>query len=113
MNLNDPFGRIASRRAREYESLRDAFKKAGINSREAAEEVLQKARRRAYKVIAFIVAVVVLVSLFRSDAGVIALALGGFILVWVYSVTRNGYAHIRRYIDEEIEAPASDDQGGD
>ena len=46
MNLNDPFGRLQSKRQKEYESLRDSLKEIGLNNLEDAQALLEKLKDR-------------------------------------------------------------------
>jgi len=109
MKLNDPFGRMARRREREYHSLCESLKKAGLTERAKAEELRDNLRARTKKVLWFILpAIVVLALIFRTYA-VYVLAFGVLVVLWLTNTTQRGSEYLNRYIEEECgKEPPSD-----
>ncbi len=92
MKMNDPFGRLAARHQRGYESMRASLQQAGIVTVAAADAVVEQAWRRGVMIL--LTALLILLPL--------SLGLGLFLLVWVVSSTLNGRRYIKRYIEEEL-----------
>lgn len=107
MNLNDPFGRLEARQAKDYQSLRKALKEAGVDSREAAQRLHDRLGRRCRLSIAILLPVTLLLALLFPQAQVVFIALGGLGVLWVVNATRRGRMHLERYIAEEFD----DDRG--
>jgi len=102
MKLNDPFGRMEKRHQVGYESMREALRNGGIETEEAARQVIEKARLRAIKFIGVTLALVLLVYLLMPTIlpGVLGVAL--LVSVWLITWTVNGKRYIERYIAEEL-----------
>jgi hypothetical protein len=103
MNLNDPFGRMARKHAREYEALSKALQTEGIHSKEAAEEVLARITHRAKIGAGIVLGCLLLGALAAPKAVTVSGMLAIFFLFWVYTNWRNGHAYVHRYIEEFIE----------
>lgn len=110
MKLNDPFGRMESRHKLGYESMRDTMRKSGIDTPNAAWEVIEKSKKRALNYIAIGVAVLILMTLLLPKTMPITLSLGVFMVVWISNSAFNGKRYIKRYIDEEIDVVKNDDK---
>ncbi|SHO49667.1 hypothetical protein [Desulfopila aestuarii] len=102
MKLNDPFGRMANRHQRGYESMRDTMHSCGIKTPDAAWEIIRQSKKRAKICIGLAIAVLVLVSLLWPEGAAVTLSLVLFFIVWVATSALNGQRYIRRYIDEEL-----------
>lgn len=102
MKLNDPFGRLESRHQKGYESMRTALRQAGVETRQAAEEIVSRARRRGVMIVSAGVVFLLLVAGLIPRVAPLALGLGLFLVVWVASSTLNGQRYIKRYIEEEL-----------
>lgn len=103
MKFNDPFGRMASRHQRGYESMRDTLRNGGINTPDAAWEIIRQSKKRAQLYIGFAMAAFLLAALLWPEGRPLALSLLLFFIVWIATSAVNGQRYIRRYIDEEIE----------
>lgn len=102
MNLADPFGRMKTRREKEYASLRASLIEAGITTADQAEDVLNTAQNRGKWAIVVALVVTILLSAIFSEGMIVIVTLGALFCFWVYKVTSNGHRYIRRYIDEEL-----------
>lgn len=102
MKLNDPFGRMESRHQLGYESMRDTMLKSGIDTPDAAQEVVSQSKQRALKFIAIGMAVLLLVTLVLPKMMPVTLSLAFFLVVWIVTSTINGQRYIQRYIDEDL-----------
>ena len=110
MKLNDPFGRMARRREREYQSLRQSLINAGLTDRTKAEELIESLQNRSRKGLWILIpATAVLALLFREYA-VYILAVGGLIILWLTNTMSRGSEYIRRYIEEECGGETSQEQ---
>ena len=103
MKLNDPFGRLEKRHQVGYEAMRDAMLHAGIDTPQAAHEVIRKTIKRAMKFVAAGAVILVLVNLLAPQAITAALFLAFMILIWVATWTINGRRYVKRYIEEELQ----------
>lgn len=102
MKLNDPFGRLEMRHQQGYESMRDTMRNSGIDTPEAALEVVRLSKKNALKYIGIGIAVLLLVTLLLPSALPITLSLALFLAAWVVKSTINGRRYIQRYIDEDL-----------
>jgi len=103
MNLNDPFGRLQSRRQTEYNSLRDSLKEIGLNNLEDAQALLDKLLRRGIWGLAIIVPATLLLALLLSGLRAFVLACGALAVFWLFKTTLNSREYVKRYIQEELE----------
>jgi hypothetical protein len=102
MNLNDPFGRLQSKRQKEYESLRDSLKEVGLNNLEDAEALLEKLKRRGLIGVAIIVPAALLIALVLPGLRAFVLACGLLAIFWLVKTTLNSREYVQRYIQEEL-----------
>ena len=103
MNLNDPFGRLASKRQKEYESLRDTLKEKGLNNREDAQTLLQKLRQRGIWGVAIVVPSSLALALIFWELRAFFLICGSLGAFWVIKTVLNSQEYVKRYIREELE----------
>jgi len=102
MKLNDPFGRLESQHQTGYESTRDSMQNSGIDTPEAAKELIRQSKKRALNFIGGGIILLLPVILLLPKAMPIALSLALFWVVWVVKSTLNGQRYIKRYINEEL-----------
>lgn len=102
MKLNDPFGRMAKRHQLGYETMRDAMNRAGIDTPEAAREIIKMARKRALKFASIGAAVLLVVGVVLPQALPLVIGVAILLVVWTANSTINGQRYIQRYIDEDL-----------
>jgi hypothetical protein len=102
MNFNDPFGRIASRRQKEYESLCISLQEAGLTSLADAQALLEKIHRRGRWGLAVIVPVALLLALAFPELRAFILACGVLAVFWLIKTVLNSQEYVKRYIREEL-----------
>jgi len=102
MNFNDPFGRMASKHQREYESLRNSLKKKGLNTPADAQALLEKLQQRGKWGLAIIFTTSLLLSLIFSDLLYFFLLCGTVAVFWLIKTTAKGQEYVNRYIREEL-----------
>jgi len=102
MNLNDPFGRIQSRRQKEYDSLRLSLQEAGLTNRADAEALMEKLQRRGIKGLAVITPVSLLLALELPELRTLVLTCGVLAAFWVIKTSLNSQEYVKRYIREEL-----------
>ena len=110
MNINDPFGRVQDKHQRNYESLCEALKKAGVTNRAAAEALLVKLRKRGLWGLAIIVPIALLLALALPQLRIFVLACGVLLVFWLMKTSLNSQDYVKRYIREvlaEDDDPAS------
>ncbi len=102
MKLNDPFGRMERRHKAGYEAMRASLLRGGIESPQAARELIKQSRNRAVKIfgMAALLFLVVLVAI--PKAGPITFFLLLFLAVWLGNSTVNGKRYIEQFIEEEL-----------
>lgn len=108
MKLNDPFGRLEKKHQAAYEMMREAMQKAGINTVQAAQDVIVRSKNRTVKFLIVVLAVLLLaLGLFpRFMLAIACLAL--IIVAWGIKSMLNGRTYVQRYIDEELRPDAKD-----
>ena len=89
MNLNDPFGRLQSKRQKEYESLRDSLKEIGLNNLDDAQALMDKLQRRGIWGLAIIVPITLLLTLVLSELRAFVLLCGALAVFWLFKTTLN------------------------
>lgn len=103
MKLNDPFGRMERRHQMAYETMCDAMRRSGIDTEQAAHEVIRQAKSRAMKFFGIGVLVLLPAAFLVPRAALpLVLGVGVLLLVWTINSTINGRRYIMRYIDEEL-----------
>lgn len=109
MKLNDPFGRMAMRHQLGYESMRDTMRNSGIDTPNAAWEVIRQSKKNALKYIGTGIAVLLLVTCLLPKAIPVTLSLALFLVAWVVNSTINGRRYVQRYIDEDLKPGRQDE----
>ncbi|TCK08266.1 hypothetical protein [Marinobacterium mangrovicola] len=111
MKLNDPFGRMARRREREYESLKQALLKAGMTDAQKAGELRDNLAKRSKTGLMVVIPIIVILALVFREYAVFALAFGVLAILWLTNTSRRGQEYINRYIAEECGQPTESDTG--
>lgn len=108
MKLNDPFGRMARRNEREYDSLATSLQSAGMTDPQQAEDLLVKLEKRTRTGLSIIIpAALVLLVLFR-DYWMFIAAFTLLICIWLIKTTQKARVYIRRYVDEYLTEPKAE-----
>ena len=102
MDINDPFGRLQSKRQKDYESLRDSLKKIGINNLDDAYALLEKLQRRGIWGLAIIIPGTLLLALVLPGLRAFLLICGALAIFWLYKTTLKSREYVKRYIQEEL-----------
>jgi hypothetical protein len=102
MNINDPFGRLQSKRQKEYESLRDSLKELGVTTLDDAQSVLDKIQRRGIWGLTFIVPATLLLALVLTGLRAFVLLCGALAAFWLFKTVFNSREYVKRYIEEEL-----------
>lgn len=113
MKLNDPFGRMARRREREYESLKQALLKAGMTDAQKAGELRDNLAKRSKTGLMVVIPIIVILALVFREYAVFALAFGVLAILWLTNTSRRGQEYINRYIAEECGQPTDTDTDTD
>ncbi|MFW2366395.1 MAG: hypothetical protein ACN4GW_08255 [Desulforhopalus sp.] len=103
MKLNDPFGRMERRHQEGYITMRDAMIRGGIDTPDAAKNLIEVAKKRAITFLSVGLVICLFVILVSPSALPVALALCGFLAVWAITSARNSKRYIERFIKEELE----------
>ena len=102
MKFNDPFGRVAHREKKEYESITKTLKESGVNTRSEAEIVMGRLQTRRTNTIYVILIALLLSVFFYPEAYIFLLIFAALILLWVFKTTQNARKYIQQYIEEEL-----------
>ncbi len=102
MKLNDPFGRLESRHQAGYESMRNVMLNTGIDTQQAALELVRQSKRRALKVIGMIILLLLPIVWLLPKAMPVTVSLAVFLVAWVVVSNISGRRYIQRYIDEDL-----------
>jgi hypothetical protein len=102
MDINDPFGRLKSKRQKDYESLRDSLKNKGLNNLDDAYALLEKLHRRGIWGLAIIVPSTLLLALVLPGQRAFVLICGVLAVFWLIKTTLNSREYVKRYILEEL-----------
>ena len=102
MNLNDPFGRLQSKRQKEYESLRDSLKETGLDNLADAQALLDKIQRRGRWGLTMIVPTTLLLALILPQLRALVLICGALAVFWLFKTVLNSRKYVKRYIQEEL-----------
>lgn len=102
MKLNDPFGRLELRHQTGYETMRDTMRSSGIDTPEAAREVIRESKKRAMKYIGWGMAVLLPMMLLLPKLLPVTFSLALFLVAWVAKSFISGQSYIQRYIDEDL-----------
>jgi hypothetical protein len=102
MKLNDPFGRLESRNQLGYESMRDTLRSSGIDTPEAAQEFIDKSKKRGFKFIGVVILLLLPLILLLPKAMPVTISLALFFVVWVLKSNISAQNYIQRYIDEDL-----------
>jgi hypothetical protein len=115
MKLNDPFGRMARRREREYESLRQSLLNAGLTERAKAEELIESLKKRSKQGLWILIPLTAVAAVAFQTYAIFILAFGALLILWLTNTMRRGQEYIGRYIEEVCDNPEyrRADTGGD
>ena len=102
MKLNDPFGRLERRNQANYALMRDAMIQGGIETEQAALEVIETSKQKLIKFMAVVLAGLVLFVCFVPKSWPIMLCIAGMVLIWGVKSVISGRRYVERYIKEEI-----------
>ena len=103
MNINDPFGRMASKHQKEYDALRESFTNMGINTPEAAQELIEKLKKRGKMGVAVIAAGTLILTLLLQELMALILLIGAVAVFWLIKTSQKSQDYVRKYLKEEIE----------
>ncbi|PLX98862.1 MAG: hypothetical protein C0623_11000 [Desulfuromonas sp.] len=103
MNLNDPFGRMASKYEREYEGLRESFQKMGINTPDDAQTLQEKLQRRGNWGVAIIATLTLVLSFIFPELLFLILLCGAVAVFWLIKTTAKSLEYVKRYVREELQ----------
>ena len=103
MDFNDPFGRLQSKRQKDYVALRDSLKKMGLDNLDDAYALLEKLQRRGIWGLGIIVPGTLFLALVLPGLRAFVLICGGLAVFWLYKITLNSREYVKRYILEELE----------
>lgn len=107
MRIDDPFGRLADRDQRGYETLRQKMQDAGVDNVVTAERLMDRTRRNVLTFSAVALLGMVLIYLLLPEMAPIAIALAVFLLVNAVSALVRGRRYIKRFIHEELDGKGS------
>ncbi len=102
MNINDPFGRLQKQRDREYQSLANTLRDAGVDNRRDAEKLMETLARRGKIGLLFIVPITLMLAALLPDVQIFVFVIGGLIAAWLFKTTTRSRQYIERYIEEEL-----------
>lgn len=102
MSFSDPFNRVSRKREKEYLAFHERLKRAGIDTEEKAEKVVQESRGRIIGTGAMVVAVALLVSLIWPGLRGMVLVFGSLIVVWLVTTLIRGQRMMQQYIRQEF-----------
>ena len=102
MKLNDPFGRLESRHQIGYESMRDTLRSSGIDTPQAALDVITQSKKRALKFLSVGILLVVPAVWLLPKLMPLTISLALFFVVWVVHSNMSAQRYIPRYINEDL-----------
>ena len=102
MKLNDPFGRLESRHQIGYESMRDTLRSSGIDTPQAALEVIKQSKKRALKFLGVETLLVVPAVWLLPKLMPLTISLALFFVVWVVHSNMSAQRYVHRYINEDL-----------
>ena len=102
MKLNDPFGRLERRNQANYEMMREAMKRGGIQTEEAALNVIEVSKRRLFRFLAILLAVLLVIVCIFPQSWPIILTRAGMVVIWAIKSIKSGRRYVERYIKEEL-----------
>ncbi len=102
MNLNDPFGRLQQRDAAGYAALREKLLAGGVDTVDAARNLMAETRRNVLTFSAVVVLATLLLLGVLPKLAPITLSLALLLLVVAGNALVKGLRYLRRYIDEEL-----------
>lgn len=106
MKLNDPFGRLEKRHQASYEMMRDAMQRGGIDTEQAAQDVITQSKNRSLKFSSVVLAILLLIlCLFPKYMPFLA-CLAVIMIIWAVKSMISGKRYVDRYIEEEIKGKA-------
>jgi hypothetical protein len=102
MKLNDPFGRLEKKNQANYEMMRDAMKKGGIDTVPAAQDIITKSKNRSLKFMAVVMALLLIGFALKPHLWAGFLCMAMLIAAWTGKSILNGRRYVERYIKEEL-----------
>lgn len=102
MKLNDPFGRLERRHQVSYQAVRDSLQRGGVNTEEAALEIIKNTQKRALLFAGSAAALTGLTALVFPGALLLVAAFSVLFSAWIIAWTVNGGRYIRKYIEEDM-----------
>ena len=102
MSFTDPFNRIGRKREKEYLAFHEQLIKAGLDTEEKANEMLQKSVGRMLRLGAMVVVVTLLVSLIWPNLMGIVIVCGSLILLWLVTTMVRGQRMMKKFIQQEF-----------
>ena len=102
MKLNDPFGRLESRHQLGYETMRDTLRNSGIDTPQAAQEVIDKSKKRGLKSVGVAIVLLLPLIVLLPKAMPVTISLVLFFVVWVFKSNISAQQYVQRYIDEDL-----------
>ena len=112
MNINDPFGRRAQKQERDYASLRQTLKTAGVKTATDVQRCERNIKRNAAVMVALSVFSVVLAALLYRPVLGLVIVLAATVVLWIIVNLVRVRGYLRRYLAEEVEGEASGIQEG-
>ncbi len=103
MNINDPFGRMQNRRERDYQSLCQSLRKAGLNTKADATQLRDNMAKRCKLGLGIIIPFTLVLVVLFPEQWIFTLTLGTGISAWLFNVTKRGQKYVERYIEEELD----------
>ncbi|RRJ83979.1 hypothetical protein [Aestuariirhabdus litorea] len=108
MQLNDPFGRMATKRQREYEVVRQSLQGSDVTTVEAGQALLNNIRQRGKWMILGAIPCALIPALLLPQFALAFIVTGVLFIAWTFSTTRNGLGYVQRYINEELQGATDD-----
>jgi len=106
MKLNDPFGRLEKRNQASYEMMRDAMQRGGINTVQAAEDIIRQSKSRSIKFLCVTLAVLLLILCLVPKYMPVLACFAVIVIMWTVKSMISGKRYVDRYINEEIQGRA-------
>lgn len=106
MKLNDPFGRLEKRQQASYEMMRDAMQRGGIDTEQAAQDVIKQSKTRSLKFLSVVLAILLLILTLVPKYMPVLACLAIIMIIWAVKSMVSGKRYVDRYIKEEIQGRA-------
>ena len=103
MKFDDPFGRKAQKQERDYASLSEALRKAGVTTAADVQRCERNITRNAVIMVVLSLLSVLLAALVYPAVLGIVTVLAAIVLLWIAASTVSGRRHLQRYRREEVD----------